>query len=247
MILAAYGITGIGVVQLGSILFSLRQPYGVVNQGRLTRIHGPNGETLGNPAPIIFMGVKTFLRNHKKFKKANVVAFVLDSPLELSGLGIPLLGVEALPKQLYSFTTLTDKDIAQCLNVRAGSTVDVIYKPINVLKRLVASNINISLLSPIQTFIYTIKNQEQRKKVNNLIKTWFTSNELNKKIETQLRRNLPEKTANRIILILTDPRLANLKLALAELEKDDSRLILISKKYKVSTYDLRYMQKSSKL
>ena len=247
MILNAFGICGLGVAELGVMLSNLDYGYAVVVGAKLQQV-GMKHENGKQPlVPVIFKGAKSFLNNYHRFKKRDVLCFIIDTPMELSFLNVKLLGVTPASKYVFKFTRLDEKilgnEIGQWVerNLEEEDKFVVDYKPSRVLADIVSSYQDNSVLAPLQTFLYTIKEKDKRKSVDTAVKQWLTTVSSFEKAIKKCSRVLPESKLNYLISVVSTPKFKRLKQAAAQYKKHPEKLASIATQFKVSTFDLRYL------
>lgn len=248
MILNAFGIAGLGVAELGAMLTHLDYGYAVVIGNDLQTVNFEVGKKMKQPlVPVIFKGSKTFLTNIHRFTKRDVLCFVIDTPIELSFLNVKMLGVELASKYVYKFTKLDTEVLAKEISLWEERSVEkedayvAKHTPQRVLAQIVESYQDSSVLAPLQTFLYTIKDKERRKAIDTLAKAWLTTPASFEGITRRFRRILPENRAALIEALLDTPKFKRLKKAAQLYKKNPDKLATLATQFKVSTYDLRYL------
>jgi hypothetical protein len=242
MIISVFGVAGLGVAELGRMFKSLGYSYAVVVADRLIKSELDKNSTKKR-IPVIFKGVKTFLKTYKKFRsKTELVGFIIDTPIELSYLNTRTLGVSAANKYIYRFTRLDETMLASEIeDTPINSNLKVEYKPKKLLGQIVAASHGTSALAPLQTHLYTIKDKSKRKTVDTLIKIWLTTTVPTEKTLRLILRVLPQKKTIPLQVLLGSKKFKRLKKAAILLKKDSSKLSALSTKFKVNNFDLRYL------
>lgn len=242
MIVAAYGVPGITVVELSLLFTSINVSHGIVKQSILRRVKvNPTG--IAQPLmPVIFNSGSTFLRTNLKFKNTKVVAFVCDNPIVLTrNLKLPLIGAETT-KRSITFSKITEDTLKEILIdcTYRETPLDILdhkYKPVDEILKLYEQ----SDLSRIQTFLYKIKEVENREKVSKLVKTWLLTSAPFSKIEGKLQKEIKHHTVDILKSMLTQSSVDNLRRAIRKVKTGKLSILKAAKLYKVSAFDLRYL------
>lgn len=247
MIIAAYGVPGITVVELALMFNKLNLTYGLVISGGLKKV-GPTlditeTDSCCQPAfPVIFNSHSTFLRTHGKFKRIKVIAFIVDNPVVLTrSLKIPLLGAYST-KHLTTFSRVGVNDIKEILIgcTYKDTPIEVSnkkYKPVDeILKSYEQSD-----LAKIQTFLYKIKDIDHRERVSKLIKNWLLTSTPFSKIEGRLQKEIKPRIVDVLKVMLTQLSIDNLRVAIRQVKNNKLSPGKASKQFKISAFDLRYL------
>lgn len=242
MIVSAYGLPGLTCVELALMFNNLGINYGLVRRQKLTRITN-NVSKIQPIFPVVFSSGSMFLRTQGKFKTAKVVAFVLDNPIVLTkNLDLPLLGAEYLPRQVLTFNRVDEDKLKEILLRDTSASVsmtfsDLRYKPVEeTLKKYEQSD-----LSYLQTFLYKIKDVDTRDKVSSLTKNWLLTSLPYSTIEGKLHRYLKPAIAETLKTMLTTPSVDNLRVAIRQVKTNKLTPAKAAKKYKISSFDLRFL------
>lgn len=252
MIVRAYGVPGVTGIELAYIFQSLRLYFGIVRDYHFLKSERPRNFSIDSQPiiPVIIYGASTALRVQHKFKMSKVVAFIVDNPYSLAyTLKIPLLGAEILNKNGVVFSKI-DKDLIEKIldlvlvetkNYKLQEGVVLKFhnhRPVeDILKKYEQSD-----LSSLQTLLYKIKNVETRSKVSVLTKNWLMTSVPFSKIESRLQTEIDKPAViDGVKNLLTSSTVANLRLAIRQVNTNKLTLAKAAKKYKVSPFDLRFL------
>lgn len=238
MILNVYGVAGLGIAELGQLFLNLQLGYAVVINNQLLRV---GLETEQKIVPVIFKGTRAFVSKYNRFTQKDVVCFVIDNPIELSFINLTMLSVEPTNRYLYRFTKLDETVVARALKTKLTDKYELVHKPKPVLTQVVMSFQGGSVLAPVQTFLYTIKDKGKRKAVDTAIKEWLTSGLPFNKLLNKLSKHLSEGRVEHLSGLLSHKKFNSLKIAAQKLKRSPERLASISSEFNVSSYDLRYL------
>lgn len=236
MLVAAYGLPTLSVLELTYWLESLGFSYGVVKLNALTRVVKPKKH---NYTPVVFNSARAYLRTAEKFKP-DIVALVLDDAVTLSKeYGLPLIGGE-LQKDVFTPSPLHRADLLKLLTPKKSEPVVVERFPYDPVPRILKSY-NSSVLAALQTQFYRIKTTDSREEVVILIRNWLSSKESVKGLETRLYSLVSEKTVAALLSVITSADFVRFRTAIQETKANPKKLVTIAKKYKISPFDIKYI------
>lgn len=234
MIVSAYGLPGLSVLELTYMLNSIGVTYGVVINNKLTKV----GETLPPVTPIVFESPSMYARTHARFGARKVSALVLGDPFTLEKeYGLPLVGA-TIEKSRCTFSHI-DEQALKALIVD-GPEVEVsrkLYDPVPAILKGFES----TALAGLQTALYRVKDAETRAKVNRLVKDYFLTSESLISLERKLHNVSGEKVANLFVKLMQAEDIKRLRDAVHGAKRTPNKIKTIAKKNKVSPFDIKYL------
>lgn len=238
MVVAAFGVPGLTVLELTNLLNQLNVSYGVVRQLKFEFIKLERNTEV---KPVVFASATAFYRTQSKFKKSKVLALVIDTPFTLNKeFGLPLLGA-TLEKTKCHFHPVLKEDLLKLIDGKySDEPVQIVRKTYTPVTEILKSY-NSSALSSLQTQLYKIKDTEVRNEVGLTIKKWMASKESVASLEKNLRKAGPDKIALQFVRLLTTAEMKRFREAVQKAKLDPSKLKTIAKKYKISPFDIKYI------
>lgn len=240
MIVSAHGFPGLSILELSAMLGNLGVTYGVVRQGSLTKVQGRMEKQ--SIFPVIFQSASVFLRTQRKFGKSRIVALVLDNPYALQHeLGLTLVGA-TFTKRSILFSQFTERDLKQLLVSCKDKTEPVTYARVPFsLTREVLKDYSASSLSELQTFLYKIKDTDNRDFVSKIVKKWMVSSQPFNVLEPKLKKYVQVKGVESLKKIINTPTMQTFREAVRKVAANPEKLAAVAKEYKVSAFDIKYL------
>lgn len=240
MIVQAHGLPGLSVLETTAMLTKLGVTYGVVTNGRLQRVEG----RMENQSlyPVVFHTASMFMRTYHRFKAKRVVAFVLDNPYVIQHeLGLSMVGA-TFTKNTILFSQFTEKDMKAVLIEAKEKTEGLTFTrtpyslTTEVLKLYGASS-----LSALQTFLYKIKDVENREFVSKTVKTWMRTDATFAVLEPKLRKTIPMKSIEALKAIVNTKAMRTFREAVRKVAAKPDTLQKVAKEYKLAAFDIKYL------
>lgn len=240
MIVAAYGFPGLSLLELSAMLNKLGVTYGAVRQGSLTKIKGRMERQ--SVYPVIFQNATLFLRTQKKFGKARVIALVLDNPYTLQHeLGLTLAGAVFTKKSIL-FSQFTHQNLKDMLIACKDKTEPLSFtRTPYILTKEVLKDYSASSLSELQTFLYKIKDTDNREFVSKTVKRWMTTAHSFDVLEPKLKKYLQPKNIETLKKIMVTPNMKKFREAVRKVADKPTSLVTVAKRYKVNSFDIKYL------
>jgi hypothetical protein len=236
MLVAAYGLPTLSVLEVTYWLEALGISYGVVKQNTLHKVAKPKKHDY---TPVVFNSARAYLRTAEKFR-SDIIALVTDDAVTLSReYGLPLVGGD-LQKDVFTPTPLRNTDLLRLLTPRKEDPIVVERFPYNPIPRIL-KGYNSSVLSALQTQFYRIKVNDSREEVVIAVRNWLSSRDSVRSLETKLYKLAPEKTVTALLAVITSADFVRFRTAIQETKANPKKLLTIAKKYKISPFDIKYI------
>ena len=242
MIHGIYGLAHIGLSQFNSLCKKEGLNYAIASPSGLEKRE--IGEDV-DPYPVVILSAVNFLKLHKKFKSRKVCVFVIDNPIQLEALDAGILGCTKIRTYHYRFFPVKSQDIRMALEGCGDKPIEVHMKKTRVIYDLMQAASAESILSPMQTAFYIIKNVEDRTKVQDAIFDWLAGRMKEEKVNKLLNANAGEAVRIKIKEIMAKPTFHQLRKACTAILAGELKFDQATKKFKVPLYDLRYVCKKS--
>lgn len=240
MIVKALGLPGLSVLETTAMLQKLGVTFGVVTNGRLQRVQG----RMENQSlyPVVFHTASMFMRTYKRFASKRVVAIILDNPYVLHHeMCLTLVGA-TFTKNSILFSQFTHLDLKQVLIECKDSTeaLEFTRTPYSltaeVLKLYEASS-----LSALQTFLYKIKDVENREYVSKTVKNWMRSDAAFSALEPKLKKYIPMKSIEALKTVVNTKAMRTFREAVRKVAVKPDTLQKVAKDYKLAAFDIKYL------
>jgi len=192
---------------------------------------------------LLIPTVTLFLKRRQSLKDMKASVIVFDTPYCLEQISdLVLLDAKRSTNFKYKFYDLCWEQLE--LVLKTQSKIKARKKDDNLIQVLLDQTTP-SIMKPIQTYLYTIKDVEERQRCNSIILKYF----FEKKISIEeLRASLISvskhntKKLNALMTFLSEDRPKNVKYILINSKKKDANSIeTLCKKFGVSSYDIRYL------
>ena len=239
MILAAYGLPGLSVLEVTFMLNQLGIGYGVVVDSKLEVI---KGKTHPSIKVVVFESISSVLKTAPKLRSTKVIALVLDNPYVLAKeYDLPLLG-SSLGNTRCDFTAFSVTELREALKEASRRTEEVQIKktPFNPVPSILKSY-NASSLSDIQTQLYRIKDVSQRAEVGRAVKSYFSSKVSLTSLQAKLEKLSTPKVAESFVTLLQTEGMKTLRSVVQAAVANPSKLKSLAKKKKISPFDVKYL------
>jgi hypothetical protein len=243
-----FGVANNNIYHVESLLHQYQKAHGklkvqIVGFGKL-----PNKEA----QVMLLPNVKMLSDNLKVIQKSKAVVLVFDCPVLCDYLKpITLLDVaKRSPSYKYVFKPLEYEDfethLRRALRVKERVKIDKSY--IDVIPKLLGEQLS-SVLNPIMTFLYRIRDTDRRQDYHKLIMEWLVSGaptkDLRKIVMGMGDFKREPKAMTTLIDYFEDEGAANARIALKEAmdaksAKKPVSFKKLSKKYQIDPYDIRY-------
>lgn len=237
-----YGLPGVSVYQFHTMCSSLQRSYAIATPSGLERHLFENSSY---PYPVLVQSVANFWRVFRRFKKP-VCVFVIDNPIHLLSYNAVLLGAHQVKKFQFSFSSVRATDIDLAIESCPNSPVPISRGPISVINAILETTDSSSSLSVLQTALYKIRDQAIRKTFQESMYKYLAGQLSLKRVHLSIRGKLDEEFATKLLSILSRPDYQALRDAAQEVFRTRSAATnweRVSKRYKVSRFDLKYVCK----
>jgi hypothetical protein len=198
-----------------------------------------------DPYPVIVISAVNFLKIHKKFKSRRVCMFVIDNPLQLEALGAAILGCTKMRSYHYRFFPVKSQDLRMAIESCGDNLVEIKLKKTRVLYDMMRAAAAESILSPMQTAFYIMKNVEARTKVQDAVFDWLAGRLKENKLKSVLYKNTSEVVRTKMFGLLDSQPFLQLRIASMAVINDKIKFDIASKKFKVPLFDLKYVTKKA--
>lgn len=228
MIIHAYGVLA-SPMDVSNALSSLNVSHGMVSSSLRSEVsevhHG-----LKQPSwPIVLPSVKAVQR-FKASRKSQIL-FICDSLAQLSLCNVRVMKPQDLKVGLVAALEYAiENPVTWKLEMRTIS-----------FDEYVTANTKPSFLNGVQTELYRITPYDLRKSAQAVVIGYLAGAESRKNLMAKLNSSYK---LDRLKALLTDPKCTELKEAVAEYGKTQN-VELAAEKYKVATFEILYLSKSS--
>jgi hypothetical protein len=236
-----FGLAHIGLAHFHSLCKQEKLSYAIANPMGLTRID--LGEK-NDPYPIIVLTVVNFLKIHKRFHKQPVCIFVIDNPIQLEAIGATILSCTKILTYHYQFHSIRSQDIRIALDSCGEEPIELKIKKTKVIFELLKIASAESILSPLQTAFYQIKDVESRSNLQDAVFDWL-GGKSDVKMIVALKGITNRVSAEKISILMNHPNFQRLRVAAKAVVKDGLRYEVAAKRYKTTIYDLKYICKKA--
>lgn len=235
MLVAAYGLPTLSVLELSYWLEGTGLSYGVVRNTGLQKVKKQRGPV----TPVVFSSARLWARTVSRFT-GDVLAFVVDDPITLSReYGLPLVGGELVHDRFIA-QTVKHSDLAKLLTVRKPQQIQVTRSPFNPVAKIL-KGYRSSVLAVLQTQFYRIKKTEGREDVVAAVRAWLPTREPISTLSGRLSRIVSERQANLVIGILKSPEFVKFRSAIQDVKANPKRINAVAKQHKISPFDIKYV------
>jgi hypothetical protein len=111
-----------------------------------------------DPYPVVILSVVNFLKMYKRFKNKRVCIFIIDNPVQLESVGATILGCTKIRSYHYRFFPVKSQDIRLAIESCGEDPMDFKLKKTRVIFDMMKAASAESIMSPLQTAFYLIKN-----------------------------------------------------------------------------------------
>jgi hypothetical protein len=192
------------------------------------------------PFPIYVKTVDVALKTAHKIKPPSLL-FISDAPQRLKSLrGIELLGVRLHDHGLYLGSSLTIQDVQSVLDTAPKHACTISLETTTPVGRILSEVSQASALSSIQTGLYSIKNVEVRKVVQDAVFLWLSGNSSKARMIAAVHSTV--KNAEDFLAQVNDPRLVRIRDAASQI-LHGKLTFETAEAQGISGYDLRYVCK----
>ncbi len=243
MIHGLFGMAHVGLSHFHSMCESQKMSYAIAHPEQAEKIQ------LGaehDPFPVITLSAVNFLKTYRKFKKRDVCLFVIDNPVQLEAIGATILGCTKIQSYLYRFHPLRPQDIKLAIDSCNSTPLEIKIKPTRVIHDLLTVASAESILSPVQTAFYTVKDLETRTAAQDAVFDWLAGRLDAKKVLSSVK-HMGEKSpiVQRLSAIIEDKKFLALRKACTAALNGDMKIEKAAATYKVPLYDTKYVCKKT--
>ena len=253
-----YGLAHLGLSHFHQMCEKEKMNYAIV------ATHGVEKKQIGedmDPYPVVVLSVPNFLRIHKRFKSKRVCVFIVDNPIQLESVGAIILGCSKIRTYHYRFFPVQSQDIKLAVESCDKNPIEFELKKTSVIHDLMKAASGESIMSPLQTAFYLVKNLENRTNLQDAVFGWLASRVDESKVKKVLANIESEEVTARITDLMKSDQFIRLRKATGhaleaakgvkgEKEGEAKFKFNVQKyanKYKVSSFDLSYIVKRTNL
>ena len=234
MIVAAYGVPWLSVLELTHVMEGLDHPYGVVNRQGLTKLNVDKPQML--VTPVVFASAGLVVNTQKRFK-SRILALVVDQETVLEReLGLVNMGPQALGRvQLKSIIRQSQRLTTPVLIERQP------YSPVaDVLSRFKQSS-----MSMLQTAIHKAKRVDPNTEVGKLVYGWLKSELSAERVRSKLQRLGPK--GEDLCTLMATKEVKKLRMAVtAVAATGEAKIDVVARKHGVTPFDIRFVLRATK-
>jgi hypothetical protein len=239
MIHGLYGLPHISLSQFNSLCKQQSIEYAIVSSDRFDR--RKVGEQL-SPLPVVIIGVINFLKTYRRFKKP-VCIFVIDNPVQLEAVGATILGCTKLKSYHYTFYPVKGSDIRTAIESCGKEPLEIKLKKVRVIHEMLKVASMSSIMAPLQTAFYQIKDLESRTRVQDSVFLYLSGEDAGKGLKKTLASLESPKTSDKFKQIMLAPKFQALRKASAQVLRKKTSFERVAKLYDVPLYDVKYVCK----
>lgn len=239
MITGLYGLAHIGLAHFHDLCKQENLSYAIASPTGLKKID--IGEVV-SPHPVIILSVVNFLKIHNRFRKSPACVFIIDNPIQLESIGATILSCTKILTYHYQFHSIRSQDIRMAIDSCENKPIELKIKKTKVIYELLKVASAESILSPLQTAFYQIKDVETRSKLQDAVFDWL-GGKSDTKLVVALKGVTNKAAAEKVSALMSHPNFKNLRVAAKSIVKDGVRFEVAAKKYKAPIYDLKYVCK----
>lgn len=240
MICGAYGLCQTTLLDFSYLCASQKLNFGYVVKNKANKYLVIDGIDV-TPCPIFFESLSTFLRTRSKVKKP-YCAYITDNPIILLEWDIPLIGAEKLKTKLPLFNLSAPSGTELLMSLSKPNAWSPNYRPARVIPRALTESSSKSILAPIQTALYKIKDTNARGWIQTSLFDWLAGT----MSKTDFLSNLSilSDSDNSILkLAVTNPKLLELRKAAKLVLQKGISYEEAEKIHGIPDYDLKYVCK----
>jgi hypothetical protein len=243
MIHGLYGLAHLGISHFHSLCKREEISYAVAYPNGLRKLD--LGKRL-KPFPVVVVSVVNFLKMHKKLRGNDTCIFVVDNPIQLEALGAKLIGCTKQNSYQYTFHPVDSSEIRRAIE-SSSEPIEIKPKKTKVIFELLKAASTESILAPVQTSIYQIKNPTIRLEIQDTFFDWIAGRIKDKKLYRALRQLSQEGVGEKLESLAKSEKFIQLRKAALYVWKEGNNYESAIKKYHVPMYDLRYVVKKQVL
>ncbi len=254
-----YGLAHLGLSHFHQMCEQEKMNYAIIGT------HGVERKTLGedtDPYPVVVLSVPNFLRIHKRLKSKKVCVFIVDNPIQLDSIGAIILGCTKVRTYLYRFFPVKSQDIKLAIESCGKDPIEFELKKTSVIHDLMKAASGESIMSPLQTAFYLVKNLENRTNLQDAVFGWLASKVDDSKVKKVLANIDNRLVTEKVTELMKLDQFIRLRKATSqalvaakdvkldkegEVAKFKMNVQKYANKYKVSTFDLSYVIKRTNL
>lgn len=249
MIVAIFGVPGLSFAELTYLLTELGIGFMAVTD-KPQKVGEPNKNHV---VPVVFSSARSLLQHHSKIKFRSV-ALVCDNYAKLKREhGWTVVGTREVSKNGHEYVQFGSRelgDLIQSADLLARSPVEIegtVPKAYDPASEMISKFAD-SALSQTQSMMYKVKNQEIRSKTFAMIRGWFVGDvKTSDTLQSRLRSiHTSDKYVTDLMNIMTAPAALTLRRVTIEVKKNPDRLEIVTKKAKISPFDVRYLLSKGK-
>lgn len=239
MINGLFGLAHIGLSHFNELCKQENISYAIANPMKLTKI---NYAERVSPFPVVILSVVNFLKIHKRFHKQPVCIFVVDNPIQLEAIGATILSCTKIQSYHYQFYPIRSQDIRIAIDSCSEEPIELKIRKTKVIHELLKVASAESILSPLQTAFYQIKDVEARSKLQDAVFDWL-GGKSDTKIHLAIKGITNKIATEKITTLMQHPNFQHLRAAAKSVVKDGTRYEIAAKRFKTTIYDLKYVSK----
>jgi len=239
-----YGLAHLGLSNFHNLCKEEKLSYSIVRPGGLEKKE--LGEKL-SPYPIVIVSVIQFLKVYKKIQGKPSCVFIVDNPIQLESVGAKILGCSKQNSYHYTFHPVEAKYLREIITTCSENPLEIKFKKTKVIYELLKLAASESLLAPVQTTMYQIKDPVIRTEIQDIFFDWLAGSVKTSKMEGALGQVKQSGIGDKLKELAGKEKFVALRKAATAVLKGKENYEDAVKKFNIPMYDLKYLCKKQVL
>ncbi len=244
------GLFGIGNTNVLNTLNIIKE----IDSSLKVQVLGADDTVKSRADAILVPSVALFLKRRLPLQESSSSVFVFDTPVLLTSIKyLELLDARSSKNFTFKLYEVSSEQIKEALNKRLK--VKLKSQKLNIIPVLL-NETTPSIMKPIQTFLYSIVNTQERAAYNKELFKYFTCKNTDlKALQSSLislsKQKKSGKALERLLSFLEEDDVKNVKCVVLKALKHNSHgdkpeIDKMATEYGVSAYDVRYLINAAK-